>query len=182
MGGMFLATKETPSGRVVATVAQLAEPLAESLGLLIWDVRFVKEGADWILRVVIDREEAAVSIDDCVDMTHLLSPALDEADPIEQSYCLEVTSPGIERELTRPEHFAYFLGCPVAVKLFAPRDGRREIAGILEAYEDGGITLTTEDGDTVLLDKKAYSAVHIIDVGEEDEDSTDNMDIGGIES
>ena len=159
------------SGGVVSAVAQLAEPLAEQLGLLLWDVRFVKEGASWVLRVIIDKEEGAVSINDCVDMTHLLNPVLDAADPIEQSYCLEVCSPGIERELTRPEHFAYCLGWPVRVGLFAPVDGQRELAGILVAYDGGNLTLETEEGDSVSLDKKAYSSVHVID--DDDGEETD---------
>lgn len=158
------------AGGVVAAVVQLAEPLAEQLGLLLWDVRFVKEGASWILRVIIDKEEEAVSINDCVDMTHLLNPVLDEADPIEQSYCLEVCSPGIERELVRPEHFEYCLGWPVHVGLFAPLDGRREIAGILTAYDGGSITLETEEGDSITLEKKAYSAVHVIDDADDDQE------------
>lgn len=158
------------SGGVVAAVVAIAEPLAEQLGLLLWDVRFVKEGASWILRVIIDKEEAPVSINDCVDMTHLLNPALDEADPIEQSYCLEVCSPGVERELVRPEHFEYCLGWPVRVGLFAPIDGQREIAGILTEYDAGNITLETEEGDSIALDKKAYSAVHVIDDADDDQE------------
>lgn len=177
-----MSANNAPGGKIVQAVAAIAEPLADKLGLLIWDVRFVKEGADWILRVIIDREEAPVSIDDCVDMTHLLSPALDEADPIEQSYCLEVSSPGIERELTRPEHFTYCLGWPVRVGLFAPIDGQREIAGILEGYEEGALTLRTEEDAIITLEKKAYSAVHVIDDGEDIEENTDNSDMGGIES
>lgn len=110
------------------SAALLAEPLARQLGLRIWDVRFVKEGADWYLRVFIDRD-GGVSIDDCVDLTRLLSPALDEADPIDQSYCLEVSSPGVERELTRPEHFEAYRGRAVTVRLIRPRDGQRDFTG-----------------------------------------------------
>lgn len=118
-----MATPHTgSSGGAAAVCRALAEPLAQRLGLRIWDVRFVKEGADWYLRVFIDRE-GGVSIDDCVDLSRLLSPALDEADPIDCSYCLEVSSPGVERELTRPEHFEAYTGRPVTVRLIRPRDG-----------------------------------------------------------
>ena len=96
-------------------VYTLIKETVESQGVTLWDVRFVKEGADWYLRVIIDKPDG-VDINDCVDMTHLLSPALDKADPIAQSYCLEVMSPGIERELTRPEHFEAFEGEPVTVR------------------------------------------------------------------
>ncbi len=96
-------------GNVAQRVWELSEPLAKELNLSLWDVQFVKEGADWFLRVFIDKE-GGVSIDDCVDMTHALSPVLDKEDPIPQEYMLEVSSPGLERKLTRPEHFAAFVG------------------------------------------------------------------------
>lgn len=79
-------------GITVNAVWDIARPIAEKLGLELWDVRFEKEGADWFLRVFIDKD-GGVSIDDCVDMSHALDKPLDDADPIEQSYCLEVCSP-----------------------------------------------------------------------------------------
>ncbi len=152
------------TGGIPAKVAPLVEPLTEEFGLILWDIRFVKEGAGWILRVVIDREDAPVSINDCVDVSRRLSPLLDEADPIEQSYCLEVTSPGIDRELTRPEHFEYYKDFPVSVKGYRPDDnGQKEIAGILAEYDNGALTLTLEDGTTRTFDKKDIAAVHAID-------------------
>ncbi len=160
-----------PVGGIPRRVAPLVEPLTEEFGLLLWDIRFVKEGASWILRVVIDREDAPVSINDCVDVSRRLSPLLDEADPIPQSYCLEVTSPGADRELTRDEHFTYYEGYPVNVKLYRPDEsGQKEIAGILAAYADGALSLTLEDGTTRSFDKKEVAAVHAIDVWDEDEE------------
>ena len=79
-----MANRHSGSGGVAAVCRAIAEPLAAGLGLRIWDVRFVKEGADWFLRVYIDRD-GGVGLDDCVALTRLLSPALDEADPIDQS-------------------------------------------------------------------------------------------------
>ncbi len=156
-------------GGISAKVAPLVEPLTEEFGLLLWDIRFVKEGATWILRVVIDREDAPVSINDCVDVSRRLSPLLDEADPIEQSYCLEVTSPGADRELVRDEHFAYYEGYPVSIKLYSPdKDGQKELAGILTAYNDGELTLTLEDGTERLFGKKEYASVHAIDQWDEE--------------
>ena len=143
-----------------AVCRRLAQPLAEQLGLRLWDVRFVKEGADWYLRVFIDKD-GGVTLDDCVRMTRLLDPALDEADPIEQSYCLEVSSPGIERELTRPEHFAFCLGQPVTVRLFEPRDGEKEWTGLLAAYQDDILTLSDADGHTRQFTKKETAAVRL---------------------
>ena len=89
----------------VTAVWELAQPIAEQLGLVLWDVRFIKEGVNWYLRIIIDREDRAVDIDDCVNMSHAIDGPLDELDPIEQAYSLQVQSPGIERELTRDFHF-----------------------------------------------------------------------------
>lgn len=155
-------------GGIAGRIVPLVEPITAQHGLLLWDVRFVKEGATWILRIVIDREDAPVSIDDCVAVSRQLSPVLDEKDPIPQSYCLEVTSPGADRELTRPEHFAYYIGYPVSVRLYAPDEaGRRELCGVLADWQDGVLTLEGEDGSRTVLEKKAVAAVHAIDDFEE---------------
>ncbi len=167
-----MANKQNAApGGVAGAVAPLAEPITAELGLMLWDIRFVKEGATWILRVVIDREDAPVSINDCVDVSRRLSPVLDEADPIPQSYCLEVTSPGADRELTRPEHFEYYEGYPVTVKLYRPDEqGRRELTGILLALNDGEIGIQTDEDETLVLDKKMVAAVHAIDQWDDFED------------
>lgn len=155
-------------GNTVNTVWQLAEPLAKELGLELWDVRFEKEGADWFLRIFIDKE-GGVSIDDCVDMSHAIDKPLDEADPIEQSYCLEVCSPGVERELKRDEHFLKFIGSPVMVKLIRPLENKREYNGILESYENGSFELRLDDGTGLMLNKKETSYVKLDDFGGEEE-------------
>ena len=85
-------------GNTVNAVWEIAEPIANGLGYELWDVRFEKEGANWYLRIFIDKEDG-ISINDCVDMSHAIDKPLDEADPIEQSYCLEVCAPGLERDL-----------------------------------------------------------------------------------
>mgnify|MGYP002512355160 CR=1 FL=1 len=88
------------SGNIAETVRTLAEPIAESLGYFLWDVEYVKEGARRILRLTIDTEsEEGITIDDCEKMHRAIDPLLDEADPIDEAYHLEVSSPGIEREL-----------------------------------------------------------------------------------
>ena len=117
---------------VADTVWQLAEPVAEKLGLSLWDVVFVKEGARRVLRITIDKE-TGVTIDDCEAMHRAMDPVLDEADPIETSYDLEVSSPGIERELRTDAHVLACLGETVDVRLFAPVEGSRTWRGTLEA-------------------------------------------------
>lgn len=162
-----MAKQNTAPGGIAGAVAPLVEPITAELELMLWDIRFVKEGATWILRVVIDREDTPVSINDCVAVSRKLSPILDEADPIPQSYCLEVTSPGADRELTRDEHFAYYEGYPVTLKFYCPDEkGQKEVSGLLIDWRDG-ITLQTEEDETVTFDPKAVAAVHAIDQWDE---------------
>lgn len=140
----------------VAVVWELVEPYAEELGLRIWDVRFLKEGADWYLRIFIDKD-GGVSIDDCVDMTHAINKPLDESDPIEQAYFLEVSSPGVERDLVRDEHFTAYVGEKIKVKMIRPVDGKREFSGIFEDYNDGNITIRMSDESGFTFTKKEAS-------------------------
>ena len=142
---------------IAETVRALAEPVAAELGLEIWDVEYVKEGADMYLRIIIDKDEG-IDIEDCERMSRAIDPLLDEADPIEESYRLEVSSPGIERDLTRPEHFEKCMGEKVEVRLFAPLEGRKQIVGILSAYDGNEITID-ENGENVILPKKSVSKV-----------------------
>lgn len=148
-------------GNTVERCRALAMPAVESLGLSLWDIQYVKEGATWYLRFFIDKE-GGVNINDCVDLTRLLNPILDEADPISQSYTLEVCSPGLERELKRPEHFEQCEGCAVVVTLIRPLDGEREFAGILEPFHDNTITIVLEDETNMSFDKKDVSSVRLI--------------------
>ena len=165
-----MAKQNAAPGGIAGAVAPLVEPITAELELMLWDIRFVKEGATWILRVVIDREDTPVSINDCVAVSRKLSPVLDEADPIPQSYCLEVTSPGADRELTRDEHFAYYESYPVTLKFYRPdENGQKEVSGILIDWRDG-ITIQTEDDETVTFDPKTVAAVHAIDQWDEYEE------------
>ena len=161
------------AGNTVAVCTRLAQPVAEELGLQLWDVRFVKEGADWYLRFFIDRE-GGVTIDDCEEMSRRMDKLLDEADPIACSYCLEVSSPGVERELSRPEQFEQFLGWPVKVRTIRPVDGVREFVGLLERWdgETASLEIEEEDGCRHVFSRKDVASVHLTeeweDVPEED--------------
>lgn len=149
-------------GNTVAAVWEIAKPVADELGLDIWDIRFVKEGADWFLRIFIDKEEG-ISIEDCENMSRAIDKPLDDADPIEQSYCLEVSSPGVERELVREAHFEACKGEKIKVKFIRAVDGRREFNGILEDYEGSSVTLRLEDGGAMTFDKKETSYIKLDD-------------------
>ncbi len=130
----------------VSRVWEIAEPIAEELGLILWDIRFVKEGANHYLRVFIDRD-GGVSLDDCVNMSHALDAPLDEGDFIAQSYNMQVSSPGIERELSRDFHFEVCMGEDVILRLIRPFNGTREYRGVLSGYKDGDVSIMLE-GDT----------------------------------
>lgn len=139
-------------------VYDLVKDTVESCGVTLWDVRFVKEGASHYLRVFIDKPDG-ISINDCTDVSHAIDPVIDEADPIDCSYYLEVCSPGIDRELCRPHHFEYGMGKEITVKLFKAIDGKKEFTGTLKNY-DGGITLTIDDTETH-FEKGSFSKVYI---------------------
>lgn len=142
----------------VTRVREIIEPYAKELGLEIWDIKFAKEGTDWYLRIFIDKE-GGVSIDDCVDLTHAVTNPLDDADPISQSYILEVSSPGVERELTRDEHFEKYIGSPVMLRLIRPVDNVRDFNGVLTKYENSVAEITSQDGKILSVNKK--DAVYI---------------------
>lgn len=149
-------------GNTVKTVWEIVEPLAQELGLRIWDIRFLKEGSSWYLRVFIDKD-GGVSIDDCVNLSHAIDKPLDEKDPIEQAYFLEVSSPGVERELVRDEHFISNIGEKIKVKMIRPVEGKREFCGILSDYTDGSITISCEDGSGFTFVKKEASWIKLDD-------------------
>lgn len=149
----------------VTTVWELAQPIAEQLGLVLWDVRFIKEGVNWYLRIIIDREDRAVDIDDCVNMSHAIDGPLDELDPIEQAYSLQVQSPGIERELTRDFHFEKYIGEPIMIKFIHAFNGTREYKGTLLSYDNGDISMELPSGDTLDFNKKETSWIKLDDFG-----------------
>lgn len=135
------------NGSVVAAVKKIAEPLAQELGYFLWDVEYVKEGADMYLRITIDGEDG-ITIDDCEKMHRAIDPLLDEADPIEDAYHLEISSPGIERELKNDMQISACEGWQVEVRLYAPVDGAKSFLGELrEIDEDGNVVIETAEGE-----------------------------------
>ena len=134
--------------KVTDAVAALALPVVEEAGCSLWDVEYVKEAGTWFLRVYIDKE-GGVSIEDCEAVSRPLSDLLDQADPIEGSYTFEVSSAGADRALKKPEHFAAFQGAEVEVRLYRPREGRKEFVGLLRGFEDGNVTLDANGSETV---------------------------------
>lgn len=146
----------------VDKVIEVIKPFVDELSLELWDVTFKKEGTDWYLRIFIDKD-GGVSVDDCVNLTHKITKPLDEADPISQSYMLEVSSPGIERELKNETHFKKYIGSPVMMRTIRPIDNVRDFNGVMTQYDDGMITVRLKDDKEVTVNKKDTSFVKLDD-------------------
>ena len=145
--------------KVTEQVAAFAEPIVKEHGCALWDVEYVREGSEYFLRLYIDKD-GGVDISDCEAISRAVDPILDEKDPIPGSYHFEVCSAGLERVLKRPSDFQKYLGSPITVKLYRPRNGRKEIPCVLRSYEDG--RLTVEAGkETVTFEKSEVALVRL---------------------
>ena len=146
---------------VVATVTELVSPVALDMGIILWDVEYVKEGAKKILRITIDSEEG-IDINVCEKFHRTIDPMLDEADPIDESYYLEVTSPGIEREIKTDAHIQMCEGEQVEVKLYAPKNGSKSFRGELVGLNDNAQVVIKINEQDVEFDKKEISKIHTV--------------------
>ncbi len=145
--------------KITEQVAAFAQPIVEEHGCSLWDVEYVREGADYILRLYIDKE-GGVDISDCEAVSRAVDPILDEKDPIPGSYQFEVCSAGLERALKRPSDFQQFMNSPVTVKLYRPHNGLKEIPGILRGYEDGRVTVEAGK-ETITFEKSQVALVRL---------------------
>ena len=145
--------------KITEQVAAFAQPIVEEHGCSLWDVEYVREGADYILRLYIDKE-GGVDISDCESVSRAVDPILDEKDPIPGSYQFEVCSAGLERALKRPSDFQQFMNSPVTVKLYRPHNGLKEIPGILRGYEDGRVTVEAGK-ETITFEKSQVALVRL---------------------
>lgn len=137
------------------TVREAILPTVTELGYRIWDVTYSKIGADYHLEITID-SDAGINIEDCERVHRAIDPILDECDPIDTFYYLDVSSPGIERELRTDEHIAYCMGELVEAKLFAQKDGKKSVVGTLQSYENSIVTII-EAGNPVELKREEIS-------------------------
>lgn len=137
---------------VIRRVTELVLPLCENAGCSLWDVEFEKEGAQYMLTVMIDREGGSVDIDHCETISRALDPMLDAREfQSLPSYTLCVSSAGLERKLKKPEHFAAFLGADVALRFYKPWNGAKAAEGTLIAHQDGCTTVEV-DGKQVIFE------------------------------
>lgn len=147
------------SKSISEVVRALAEPLAEELGCWVWDVEFVKEGTRKILRITIDSEDG-IDVNICEQLHRAIDPLLDEADPIEEAYYLEVSSPGIERELRTQVHIDACEGWDVEVKLYAPVNGVKVFRGVLLPSGDNGEIRIDVKGETLEFERSAVAKIN----------------------
>ena len=145
--------------KITEKVWQFAEPLVQAQGCSLWDVEYVREGGEWFLRLYIDKD-GGVDIDDCEAVSRAVDPVLDEKDPIPESYRFEVCSAGLERVLKRPSDFERFLGEPVLVKLYRPKNGQKEFPGVLKGYAGGAVTLDM-NGTELTFEKPEVALVRL---------------------
>ena len=151
--------KEGYDLKITEQVTAFSQPIVEAHGCKLWDVEYVREGSERFLRLYIDKD-GGVCIDDCEAIARAVDPILDEKDPIAESYHFEVCSAGLERPLKRPSDFAQFMNSPVLVKLYRPRNGLKEIPGILRGYEDGQVTIEAGK-ETITFQKSEVALVRL---------------------
>jgi len=145
--------------KVTELVESFAKPIVEACGCSLWDVEYVREGSERYLRLYIDKD-GGVDIDDCERIHRAVDPILDEKDPIAESYHFEVCSAGLERALKRPADFARFMGSAILVKLYRPRNGLKEIPGVLRGYAEGKVTVEAGK-ETITFEKSEVALVRL---------------------
>lgn len=147
-------------GNIASDVIELIRPTVEAAGCELWDVEYVKEGGSQILRVTIDKD-GEVDIDDCERVHRAIDPILDEADPIPVSYQLEVSSPGIERELRTDAHLDAFIGAEITVKLYTAYENSKSHTGRLISYSDDVVTVESESAGELNIPRSSISKINL---------------------
>lgn len=140
--------------RIKELVADVLAEFLEKSGYELYNVEFIKEGKDWFLRVYIDRTDDAaggVSTDDCEKVSRFLSARMDELDPIEQNYYLEVSSPGMDRALLKESDYVRFAGRFVDVALYQGIDGKKTFFGKLVGIQEGNLVIIDEKENRIEL-------------------------------
>jgi ribosome maturation factor RimP len=151
--------KEAIFLKITEQVESFAKPIVEQCGCSLWDVEYVREGSERFLRLYIEKD-GGVDITDCETISRAVDPVLDEKDPIQESYHFEVCSAGLERALKRPGDFERFMGSPIMVKLYRPRNGLKEIPAVLRGYEDGRVTVEAGK-ETITFEKSEVALVRL---------------------
>ena len=143
-------------------ILRLLEPILRSLGLALWDLEFRKQGPQWLLRIYIDREPGGVTLADCEAVSRDLGAVLDIEETVPHSYTLEVSSPGLDRSLTRPEHFRKCLGRLVKIKTFQPVNKLKVFTGKLTGIQDQTVILEQEDGSLLKIPSENIAKASLV--------------------
>ncbi len=138
----------------------LVQPILDENGFELWDVEYVKEGANYYLRVYADKE-GGITIDDCVTVSWALEAKLDAEDFMEEAYILEVSSPGLGRPLKRERDFVRSVGELVDVKLYKAINQQKEFTGLLKSYDESTVTLEYENGEEQIFEKSAIALIRL---------------------
>ena len=142
------------------TVREAILPTVTELGYRLWDVTYSKIGADYHLEITIDND-AGININDCEKVHRAIDPIIDECDPIEGFYYLDVSSPGAERDLRTDEHILSSIGQKVEAKLFAAKDGRKSFVGTLHSYENS-VVVISEGEEKIELTREEISKLNTV--------------------
>lgn len=143
-------------------IKELTEPVINGMGYRIWDVEYAKIGTDMHLEITID-SDSGINIEDCEKVHRAIEPLIDEADPIEAFYYLDVSSPGLERKLRTAEHFKKCVGETVELKLFSAFEGKKSVVGELVAYDEDTdcVTVREKNGSDITLGRRLISKANI---------------------
>lgn len=142
------------SKSIKETVFEIGDAVAGKLGMFLVDASFDKENGEKFLRLYIDKE-GGVTLDDCESFSRSFEAEFDKADPIEEAYCLEVNSPGVDRVLKTEREFLHYVGRDVDVKLYSAIDGKKEFSGVLCGYNSGTAVVKTDGADVEIPVSKA---------------------------
>jgi ribosome maturation factor RimP len=145
-------------------IERLLDPILGSLGLTLWHMEFMKQGPQWLLRIYIDRETGGVTLGDCEAVSRDLGTVLDIEEIVPHAYTLEVSSPGLDRSLTKPEHYGKCRGSLVKIKTYKPINGAKVFKGILSGLEGMVVVLEQDGGETlrIPLDNVSKASLEVV--------------------
>ncbi len=156
--------KQTNAKQIEEIVLNIATKLADEQGVDIWDVKYEKIGGNWFLTIILDKPDG-IGIDDCEKFSRAISDILDEKDPIPDSYCLEVSSPGMNREIKKPKHFDAVMGQDLKISLYKAFNGEKEFIGKLTDYNKETVTIETDENE-IVFERKEISKIALYDDAE----------------